>query len=551
MDILSYLSELIQTRSAVGIAGLGTIFKTKIPGRYDAATHSFIPPGYQLNFTSELKEEILFAEYISKNRNISIDTAKYFISDFSERTQKQLDDQEQVPFGTLGILSRVNGELKFDPAKEVNYGFDFFGLPPVKAIEELPTAQQPDEQQPDEQQPEALPTLEEGDAAIANPETAEEPIAIQELSTVGTPTDQVKDDKVPADQVKANQVQADEVSADQVQKEGILPVSAEQTEANQAPGDQVQNEEITPVPAATENASDQPAEDLNETPDEENAPLSPAEEPILKSIITEPKSPYVKATGREIEEMVWKANENRNKETTGAAAPVAGVTAEQVAVPAAAPTTPSPITPVPYPPVVPPHVFPSQGQPFEELPEEETRSTPLYLKVIIAVAILAALAAAAFYLKPELFNGQGVNTPKQQMPVNQQKSTIPAIDTAIVIDTASTADSLSQSKADTAVAAKNTTAVATNNSQITNPADTATVYEIIGASMLNQKEADNFIKQMQRSGVKAKVVTNMAGKRLKMSIATLKDEASAKEEQKRLYEKLKIEGTYIYRNKQK
>jgi hypothetical protein len=82
-------------------------------------------------------------------------------------------------------------------------------------------------------------------------------------------------------------------------------------------------------------------------------------------------------------------------------------------------------------------------------------------------------------------------------------------------------------------------------------ADTAVVYEIIGASMHDQKEADGFIAQMKKSGITAKVVTNMAGRRLKMSIATLKDEESAKREMERLSKKLKIPGIYIYRNKQK
>ena len=80
--------------------------------------------------------------------------------------------------------------------------------------------------------------------------------------------------------------------------------------------------------------------------------------------------------------------------------------------------------------------------------------------------------------------------------------------------------------------------------------DSVITYEVIGASMHDQKEADNFIALMKRSGITAKVVTNMAGKRLKMSIATLKDEKSAKLEVERLTEKLKIPGIYIYRNKQ-
>ena len=80
-------------------------------------------------------------------------------------------------------------------------------------------------------------------------------------------------------------------------------------------------------------------------------------------------------------------------------------------------------------------------------------------------------------------------------------------------------------------------------------ANTETTYEVIGASVLNQKEADWFITQMKRNGIKAKVVKNIPGKRLKMSIATLHDENEAKMERDRLEKKLNIKGIYIYRNK--
>jgi len=81
------------------------------------------------------------------------------------------------------------------------------------------------------------------------------------------------------------------------------------------------------------------------------------------------------------------------------------------------------------------------------------------------------------------------------------------------------------------------------------PAETAVTYEVIGASVLNEKEASWFIETMKKSGIKAKVVHNAPGKRLKMSIATLKDENTAKAERDRLGEKLKIKGLYIYKNK--
>ena len=65
MDILLYLSELLETRKTVGIVGLGTLYKKKSPGKYDAEKHAFIPPSYSLAFSSEIKEQEELANFIS------------------------------------------------------------------------------------------------------------------------------------------------------------------------------------------------------------------------------------------------------------------------------------------------------------------------------------------------------------------------------------------------------------------------------------------------------------------------------------------------------
>ena len=79
MDILSYLDELIKTRKAVGIPGLGSFYKKKSPGRYDAASHSFVPPTYVLEFTTDVKEEKLLRDFVSKNAHVDPDAAVYHI----------------------------------------------------------------------------------------------------------------------------------------------------------------------------------------------------------------------------------------------------------------------------------------------------------------------------------------------------------------------------------------------------------------------------------------------------------------------------------------
>ncbi|MES2419611.1 MAG: hypothetical protein V4541_15615 [Bacteroidota bacterium] len=131
MDVISYLLELIATQKMVGIAGLGTFYKKKIPGRYDSESHSFLPPRYKLEFTAELKEQEVLASFISQKRNISLSSSNHFINEFAENTQSQLADKQQSDLSSLGVLKIINDEIVFEPASDLETGFDFYGLPPV------------------------------------------------------------------------------------------------------------------------------------------------------------------------------------------------------------------------------------------------------------------------------------------------------------------------------------------------------------------------------------------------------------------------------------
>lgn len=463
MDVLSYLSELIQTRKAVGISGLGTVFKKKIPGRYDAETHSFIPPSYTLDFTDEIKEENLLAAFIGKKRNVSDDTAAYFINEFSTETLRQLNNDGTFSFGDLGTLIKSDERISFEPAESINYGFDFYGLPAVK---EEALAAEP------KQLPAAASQIEE----------------VEEAAALAAPEHPVPS---PAEEPTIESVIADNESSEENPGDGeTLPVAADDS--------------------------------IAETPVNEDAPAETAENPFAQYKKNEQqlreeieslnfyrsKSPYLKSTGPVDEEVIMKLNKITANEDT--------------------PETPSAIDPFP--------VYPTQA--------EEQKTMPVYLKILLSIGILVLMMGVVYVIKPELFSAI---TGKKQAPAKKSAELAPApAAVAAATGDSLTTDSIqksgaSMSPADTLIKAQPPVAAP----------DTATVYEIIGASMHDQKEADNFIALMKRSGIEAKVVTNMSGKRLKMSIATLKDEKTAKEELDRLSKKLKIPGIYIYRNKQK
>ena len=505
MDILSYLSELLQTRKFVGIAGLGTLHKKKVPGRYDAATHSFVPPSYTLQFTTEIKEDIILADYISKKRNVSADTANYFINEFSEGLVRELDDHKKVNLGDLGNLVKKDGEFIFEPAEKLSYGFDFYGLPSITADKESPQPVVPEQDQNEIPADEIIIETPVVDEPIPEEpfieEIADEPITAEPL------VEEIADEPVPeepfiektADEPITAEPFIEEIAREGEVEEEILPEPAEQPTLESV----IAENEITEA-----NPGDQ--ENKIETPE---ATIVKDEQQLRAEIdalnFYRSKTPLDKPTTEEHEEVIWHLNINNPKTS-----PEAEITDE----------IHEPVYPI--------------------AEAEEHKITPLYLKVILGLLILVILLAAAYFVKPEWFNGI---TGKTATPVQQKSNPAPVVPTKDATDYATANGPVN----DTLSAVKPVTDTTANKAALIKaPADSLVTYEVIGASMHDQKEADGFIAQMKKSGINAKVVTNMSGKRLKMSIATLKDEESARKELERLSKKLKIEGIYIYRNKQ-
>ena len=174
---------------------------------------------------------------------------------------------------------------------------------------------------------------------------------------------------------------------------------------------------------------------------------------------------------------------------------------------------------------------------FENIDEEPT-GMPIYLKIIIAGTIVFAAIIALYFLKPELFekytNGNNIT----------EKPAPPIVSDSIPNDSTAYADSVAKAGLVPADAAIDTL----KDTVATQPIDTAISYEIIAASLLNQKEADNFLRQMERKGIPAKVA-NMPGRRVKISIGTFTDEEEAKEQLQLLKKTTKIPGIYIYTNR--
>lgn len=174
----------------------------------------------------------------------------------------------------------------------------------------------------------------------------------------------------------------------------------------------------------------------------------------------------------------------------------------------------------------------------------------LLTKVAVILLAILLLSIAAYYLYPRISSSftEEPTVPTATTDKFKADSLARVAREEEILDSTIKADSLSEAnlKMEKAPSIDSVKSVQPTVKAVR---DTVVTYEVIGASVLNEKEASWFIETMKRSGIKAKVVENAPGKRLKMSIGTFKDENSAKEARDRLGEKLKIKGLYIYKNK--
>lgn len=501
MDMLSYLTVLIKTSKEVGIPGLGTIYKKKSPGRYDATTHSFLPPSYVLDFNPELLEENLLIEHICKLRNISPDSASYFVEQFVEEINKRLREDQEASLAPLGILYQSSGTLSFKPSNDQNFGFDFYGLPPVK--DEL-----------------------------------SEPILTEQFNEEVIPFIPEQESEVDQNQPREEQLALENSNAD-LRDESSLPVIEEAID-----------EELLLAHEGTEDLAYKNITDIDELSygNKSETIAEQDEQPVFEEIaeVELPKQPVAQP---EIESIgnIEEQPEAVFEEPASSRPSINEIYAQ------ANKTVESPI-PATNP--IAEHSNENGGF-YNSIDEpEESAGIPLYLKILIAVLLLLIGLVAAYFIRPDLFDGI--------LKTSTNPITVPLVteNNVKAIDSLGHSDSLENNsiitdtlKKDSVVSTSTPVSTTLSNDTKTAQANapalqTGITYEVIGASVANQKEADRFISQMKTIGLTAKAIPPVPGKKkIKISIATFNDYNSADAQIPALQKKLGIKDLYIHTNK--
>jgi nucleoid DNA-binding protein len=589
MDILSYLLELLQQRKEVGITGLGTFYKKKYPGRYDKEKQTFLPPGYTLQFSTDLTEEEALADFISTKRNISNDSAKHYITQFAEEVNQKLELDHEVELENTGRLFFTEHEgLSFEPVKNINYGSEFYGLPSLSetAIEDVkPDSTKEDEEVYDE---------------IAEAPVAPSPFenkAYHHPVIENVELDEVKDDlkntlkhsENPAEEI----VEAPEFIKEQHEEH---PNRFGHTPESEVENIAAEHQAIeTPESADAQEETDT----IENTPETEVKPIAPEPEEIEvpESVVAQHEEHPDRFGHTPESEAENIASEQDTIETPESA----DAQEETDTIENTPETEVEPIAPEPEEIEVPESVITPQqersnrfslrseteepktyinlqdevksDEPVIEAPEfikeqhaehpnrfghdpivhdEETPpGMSAWLKVTIVILILVIIAAITYLVKPELFTGQTKPVKAASTVIDSPKI---AIDTAKAKqDSIAKTDSILkanqvQKKADTVkkevVKPVVKPAIETPKENKVVPNTGPSTFDVIAASYKTVAGAEKYIAIVKTRGLNAKIA-NMAGPWKKVSIASFKTQKEAEEQKEILQKKLKGKGFYV------
>ena len=134
MDIGFYIADLLKKQDEVSLPGLGSFVRRKIPGSYNQISNSFLPPSFEISFSSEILESDSLIEYISVKKNLSPSSAEYFVKKFTSGIFDILQTSEIAELNPLGVLRQKNEILTFETSTSIIISGNFFGLRQVSDL---------------------------------------------------------------------------------------------------------------------------------------------------------------------------------------------------------------------------------------------------------------------------------------------------------------------------------------------------------------------------------------------------------------------------------
>jgi hypothetical protein len=143
MDIALYIADLLRQHDEVNVPSLGTFYKQHKAGFYDADKDEFYPPSHCLSFRQS-EDSTFLTEYISRQKNVSANTANYFIEKFVSQIKSLLDVYGRTDIEALGTLKKsTGGGYTLTGSQNLDTEGEYYGLMPVPEIRESQLKSEP------------------------------------------------------------------------------------------------------------------------------------------------------------------------------------------------------------------------------------------------------------------------------------------------------------------------------------------------------------------------------------------------------------------------
>lgn len=134
MDITPFIRELLFSHDCVIIPGFGGFIGNYIPARIDKSSSTFHPPVKQISFNRNLNHnDGLLVGRISEHAKVGYGDSRNIVDEFVAGARKKLDKGEKVVFDNIGsFINNQEGNVQFEPDRNVNYHLDSYGLEPFQ-----------------------------------------------------------------------------------------------------------------------------------------------------------------------------------------------------------------------------------------------------------------------------------------------------------------------------------------------------------------------------------------------------------------------------------
>jgi cell division septation protein DedD len=136
VDVTAFIRELLFGHDCVIVPGFGGFIGNYTPARIDKTSGTFYPPVKLISFNRNLNHnDGLLVGRISVSTQMNYGDARSAAEEFVAGIRKRLEKGEKVVFDNIGsFVNNHEGNIQFEPDRNVNYHLDSYGLEPFQCL---------------------------------------------------------------------------------------------------------------------------------------------------------------------------------------------------------------------------------------------------------------------------------------------------------------------------------------------------------------------------------------------------------------------------------